>query len=178
MPKEFLLPCSCGKKVRIALAQAGGKATCVCGKRLDVPTMRGIRVLEVAPPDSPATQPLVWTATHGALFSGGLVLAAVGVVLIAFYLFRYAQIGGYAVDRSGDVIQAMSTQIDGVTPSQALEVWQKEILEEGLGEPQTPYWVTAKERVSEYFWWIKFGAGALVLGVLTAIATLLIGRKA
>ena len=54
MSEQFLLPCSCGQKVRVGNAQAGAGVRCVCGKSLTVPTLRGLRELESAPPDENA----------------------------------------------------------------------------------------------------------------------------
>jgi hypothetical protein len=176
MTAHYLLPCSCGQKVRIAVAQAGGEVGCVCGKRLPVPTLRGIRQLEVAS-DVPTKAAPVWTRFHGAIFAGGLVLAVLGLAIMALYGYRYAQISGYTIDYSADVIKEMSAQLDQITPTQALEMWRTEILEEGLGEPHSPPWVAAKARVNEYLWWIKCGGLALALGVIMSTAAMIVGRR-
>jgi hypothetical protein len=177
MPQQFLLPCSCGQKIRIANSQAGGQVNCVCGQTLSVPTLRGIRQLEIAPASTPLKAAPGWTRVHGAFFASGLVLATIGVALIVFYLYRYAQIGGLAVDRSDDVIKAMSAQLDTLNPTQALEMWSHEILEEGLGEPQAPFWIAAKTQIAEYFLWIKFGGAAFLTGVAMSLGALFIGRR-
>jgi hypothetical protein len=96
--------------------------------------------------------------------------------VVAFYLLRYAQIGWLAVDRSADVTQAMSADIDRLTPVQTLELWSSEILKDGLGEAQTPIWVAAKGKLAEYLWWIKLGTGAIVAGILLSVGTLFVRR--
>src|SRR4051812_15575201 len=124
MSQQFLLPCSCGQKVRVANAQAGGQVGCVCGKSLNVPTLRGIRQLEPAPVEAQGKAAPTWSRVHGALFACGLLLAGVGLFLVSTYLWRYAQIGAaqLAVDHSAEVTSAMAGQIDKLTPVQALEM--------------------------------------------------------
>jgi hypothetical protein len=176
MSAQYLLPCSCGQKVRIAVSQAGGQVSCVCGKSLSIPTLRGIRQLE--PVEDRVSKPAAaWSPVQGVLFSGGMILATVGAVLMVWYLIQYARIGPFAVDLSDNFIQGGAAHIDTLSPADLLDVWTKEVLEEGLGEPEKPYWVTAKEKVAEYFWWIKLGGGAMGVGLLLAAATFLSSRR-
>lgn len=176
MAVQYLLPCSCGKKVRISLSQAGGQAACGCGQSLAIPTLRGIRQLDVALDTASAGAP-TWTKLHGVFFSGGVLLAAVGAALIAYYLFMYARIGGLAVDRTPEVLKASSEQIDTLSPLQSLEVWSHEIIEEGLGEPQAPYWIAAKQQIAGYFTIIKLSSVALLLGSAIALLAMFVGRR-
>lgn len=173
---DYLLPCSCGQKVRVSPSQAGGQVACNCGKSLAIPTLRGIRQLEPAA-DRAAKPVAAWSPLQGLLFSGGLFVATVGAILIAWYSFQYAKIGGLAVDRSDDFIQGGAAQIDTLGPADLLDVWTKEVLGEGLGTPEAPYWVAAKAKVNEYFWWIKLGGGALALGIVLAALTFATSRR-
>jgi hypothetical protein len=177
---EYLLPCSCGQKVRVATAQAGGVVGCTCGQSLAVPTLRGLKALEVAPSRQPGPAAAGWSATHGALFASGLVGIGLGLAIAAFCLLRYVQItsSGYAKDRTADVVTASNQNIDAMTPVQTLEVWQKEMLEEGLGDVHPPIWVVAQERINYYLWWAKFAAGLIAAGAVLGIATLFVGRPA
>jgi hypothetical protein len=45
---EYLLPCSCGRKVPVSTRHAGQTVRCACGAELEVPTLRGLRELEPA----------------------------------------------------------------------------------------------------------------------------------
>jgi hypothetical protein len=160
----------------VASAEAGGQVTCDCGQRLAVPTLRGLRALQPAPDDAPRQAPLGWSGMHGALFAGGLFLALVGLVLCAVHLWRYAQIGGLAVDHSDEWIAAELDAIDKLTPEQALAEWSADVAN-GLGEAQAPWWVTAKARVGEYWWRIKAGLVLTATGIALSLATLLVGRR-
>ena len=158
--------------------------TCACGQRLSVPTLRGLRQLSLAPPESPGRSVATWGRVHGVLFASGLLIASVGVFLVSTYLFRYAQIryaqvGGkrLTVDRSAEVTTAMASEIDKLTPVRALDLWNTEVLTEGLGQAQKPLWIAAKERLAQYATWMKIGGAVLTAGLLLSITTLYIGRR-
>jgi hypothetical protein len=176
MSSQYLLPCSCGQKVAISPSQAGGQVSCSCGKSLAIPTLRGIRELEAAPErrERPAA---TWSKLQGAFFAGGMFLATIGALLVALYLYQYARIGGLAVDRSDEFIRGGAAQIDALGPAQLLEVWTHEVLEEGLGDPEPPYWVTAKEKVAQFFWWMKFGGAMVAVGLTVAAVTFFTSRR-
>jgi hypothetical protein len=176
MTQHYLLPCSCGQKVRIAASQAGGRVACACGKSLDVPTMRGVRQLEPAPAETKVRAQASWSRAHGATFAGGLLIAGVGVVLIAIYLLQYARVVGHTRDFSPEVLAAEAAHIDKLTPLELLSEWS-EVLEHGLGEPSAPPWVTAQKMIAGYRAWMIGGASAIAAGLLLSVATLFVGRR-
>jgi len=92
MSQLYLLPCSCGQSTQVATAQAGGEVVCSCGQRLHVPTMRGIRELQLAPPGKTAKNAPGWSRVHGTIFATGLVAAVVGLSIIAVCSLQYARI--------------------------------------------------------------------------------------
>ncbi len=126
---EYLLPCSCGQKTRIAAAQAGAQVACGCGKSLSVPTLRGIKQLEIAPVATTAKSPGRWSPIHGALFASGLAIASIGVVVLAFYGVRYIQLGAspFTRDITDAVVKAEQERIDKLTPTQALAEWSEDV---------------------------------------------------
>jgi hypothetical protein len=175
---EYLLPCACGQKLRVTTAQAGRQIACACGKTHSVPTLRGLAQLPPAPPLASGRSTPGWSRAHGALFASGLVAVGIGVVIIALCLFRYAQIRGshYAVDRTADILKASSEDVNALTPVQLLDTWSKEVIEGGLGEPQPPPWVVAKDAIAVYKRWIMFSGCLVVVGLALSAGTLLIGR--
>jgi hypothetical protein len=177
MTLHYLLPCSCGQKVRVANSQAGGQVACACGKSLSVPTLRGLRELEFAPAEIQGPARPGWSPLHGALFSSGLLVATAGLVVLTLYVWRYTQLVGWTTDRSAEVVQGESAQIDTLTALQMLSAWS-ELMEEGLGERRTPIWVAAKEKIGEYRVWMAIGGGAFLGGALLSLATLFVGRPA
>jgi hypothetical protein len=178
MSQIYLLPCSCGQKVRVANSQAGGQVTCVCGRSLGIPTLRDLKALELAPEERKNKPARAWNRIQGAIFASGLFLAAIGGTLIGYYLLKYAQLrtSGMAQDRSSDFAKAMTAQIDTLTPVQALELWTPEIKAEGLGEAHPPFWVTARVQIANYLWWIELGVGAIFAGLLISTVALFASR--
>jgi len=171
---QYLLPCACGQKLRVAPAQAGGQVSCGCGQSLTVPTLRGLKALEPAPDKPLSPTAPGWSAIHGLVFSLSLVVAAAGLVTAAYYLWLYSAVQQHTVDYTEQWI-AESAPVDTLTPVQALQVW-KDNVESGLHQELTPSWVAARAAAAHYLFWVKVGGCLLAGGLLPAIATLYIGR--
>jgi len=178
MSQQYLLPCSCGQTVRVVTAQAGGQVTCGCGKALPVPTLRGLRELQPAPPLANKNTSPGWSPAHGLIFSSGLVVAAVGVALLAWYGLLYSQRVGFGLtrDHTDEVIRAEQARIDRLSPLDALKEWTEDI-EHGLGDHDPPPWIIHQKMAASYLAWIKGGAISLVSGILLATAALFLGRR-
>jgi hypothetical protein len=176
---DYLLPCSCGQKVGITTAQAGAQVTCICGKSLAVPTLRGIRELEIAPQETNKKSAGRWSLVHGALFASGLLIASIGVVFLAFFGLRYIQLGAspFTRDITDAVVRAEQQRIDKLTPTQALAEWS-EYVKEGLGEPEEPPWVKANKVLAGYKSAIRASIAALIAGTVLSVAALLLPRAA
>ncbi len=81
---DYLLPCSCGRKLTVNTGQAGDSVNCQCGARIEVPTARRLVHLEKA---AEATEP-VWDARSGVIFLGIFMLAAATFAGLTMQLFR------------------------------------------------------------------------------------------
>jgi hypothetical protein len=175
---DYLLPCPCGKKTRITAAQAGEQVTCACGKSLLVPTLRGIRQLEPAPTTTASATPGGWTAIHGLVFSSGLAIASVGIILLAIYGLKYAQLGasGYTRDFTEAFVNAEKDRIAKLQPTEALKEWN-ENLKDGLGEREEPPWIRANKIMAGYSAWLRGASAALIVGCLLAAVALVIPRR-
>ncbi len=176
---EYLLPCSCGQKTRITPAQAGDQVACVCGKSLAVPTLRGIKQLELAPVQTRAKAAGKWSPIHGALFSSGLVVASIGILFLAYFGLRYAQLGGHPItrDMTQQVIEAEQERIGKLTPTEALAEWSQNV-KEGLGEIEEPPWVKANKVLAGYKNVIRASIAALIAGALLSVVAILLPRGA
>jgi hypothetical protein len=119
-----------------------------------------------------------WTLAHGLIFSSGLVIAAVGVALLAWYGLLYSQRVGFGLtrDHTDEVIRAEQARIDRLSPLDALKEWTEDI-EHGLGDPDPPPWIAHQKMAASYLAWIKGGAISLATGILLATAALLLGRR-
>jgi hypothetical protein len=179
MTQQFLLPCACGQKLRVSNAQAGEQVSCVCGSRLNVPTLRGIRQLEVVPAEANVRAAPGWSRVQGAMFAAGLLAAAIGLGMIAYSGFQYAQIrhshyGDLTQDRSADLVKAMSENVEKLTILQMREVWAEEIIKEGLGDAHRPIWIAAKERLAQLSRQAIAGVVTMIVGVVASLAAVLI----
>lgn len=88
-PQLYLVPCTCGEKLRVRGGQAGEKLTCKCGATVAVPTVRNLRQLETVDDEAAPRPPLPWTALQGPLFSLGTVALFIGGALL-IYSFVFA----------------------------------------------------------------------------------------
>jgi hypothetical protein len=133
---QYLLPCSCGQNVPVDLRQAGQQVVCSCGKKLDVPPLRQLRILS---PVSSAEQPAraAWSVRHGVM-SATLILAAV-----------FAAIGGYSWYTAPPLpefdaearMQAMKEAVAGATPTAVWREWEntyRSLGTRGLSEFRNP----------------------------------------
>ena len=177
MSQQFLLPCTCGQKVRVESAQAGGRVSCRCGQSLTVPTLRGLRELEPAKDLAPAKAAPGWSPIHGAIFAVSLLVAGAGLAMIGVYAAIYTAAMQRTTDRTDDVIRGINEAqpIESLTPLGALAEWQSQV-EPGLHVEVRPEWVSAKAAAARALNWIRLGACLLAGGLIPAIATLYIGR--
>jgi len=83
-PQLFLVPCSCGEKLRVRGGQAGEKLTCKCGASVAIPTIRHLRQLETVDDETAPKPQTALAAWQGPLFSIGAILLFVGVIIIAY----------------------------------------------------------------------------------------------
>jgi hypothetical protein len=176
---EYLLPCSCGQKMRITAAQAGAQLACACGKSLAVPTLRGIKQLEIAPVATAAKSPGRWSPIHGALFASGLAIASIGIVFLAYFGLRYVQLGGHPITRdiTQQVVQAEQERIDKLSPAEALDEWSQNV-KDGLGEIEEPPWVRANKVLAGYKNAVRASLAALIAGTVLFVVALVLPRGA
>ena len=71
----YLLPCDCGKKLRVEAPQAGQMVRCSCGKSMEVPTIRGLARLDRARGPAVETGPR-WGPRQGLILLGAVIAAA------------------------------------------------------------------------------------------------------
>jgi len=139
-----------------------------------VPTLRGLRELEIAPAVARETK-AGWSRAHGAVFASGLTVAAIGVVLLAMSGLQYSQIVGfgYTKNRTQDVLRTQQADIESMSPTQVLTEWRKDV-EEGLGEQAEPPWAKFKRLAASNILRIKIVAGAVIGGILVSLITLIV----
>ena len=174
MTAHYFLPCSCGQKVRVEPAQAGGQVTCSCGKTVLVPTLRGLKQLEVAPPDAAALRRAVgrrWSPVQGAMFSIGVVVTIISLLVLAYTYLQFAEATTYTQDQTSVINQLEAEQIDSMNILDSLQAFYS-LRDEGLGEPVEPFWITAQKIVAQKRT-LMIGLTAMALaGVISVLASL------
>lgn len=133
MRTHYLLPCSCGRNLHVDASQAGLPLECVCGAKLEVPTMRGLAMLERVPEQSTGAveDAAPWGPRQGLMFLGGAILA-VGLGITAFFAARVPPEPAPDPAELADI----QKQVDAIQPSQIIEIWQQQF-RGGIGVPLT-----------------------------------------
>jgi len=176
MTAQYFLPCSCGQKVRVEPAQAGGQVACACGAKLNVPTLRGLKQLEAAPPDEAAVRRSAgrqWGPVRGAMFSIGILVTVVSLAVLGYSYLQLAEAKLFTQDQTPLINEEVGKQIDSMNLLELLQDYYR-LREEGLGERVEPFWVKAQKFVAGKRN-LMIGTGGLALaGAIAVLASLLI----
>jgi hypothetical protein len=180
MKTVYLLPCACGQKLPVDAGQAGTKVPCTCGKLVTVPTFRGLRDLEIEAPASlpaGAPRPKAWSATRGLLFSAGLLVTVVSMILLAYFGYMYSVVwdGGEAFKLAH--IEDFRNGVEVLTPEQAVAEFQQ-ASKEGLHVEGVPPWKTIDNVRDTSIRWLVGSGAALVIGLGCLLGALLVARAA
>lgn len=95
-PTTYLLPCSCGRDIRIEPRQAGETVLCECGETCAIPTMREVQRLRPAPAvgiSSTATKS-AWENPQRLLVTGLVLLLLAAIAAVILYGQFPAQFAG------------------------------------------------------------------------------------
>jgi hypothetical protein len=166
---KYLLPCTCGKAIPVDIGQAGQRVACVCGKSVDVPTMRGIKELPPATAENAkeaAARPraAAWSPLQGSIFSSGTLLIFIGLCVAAYFGYQASGIkiveptpAQLAADEEGFASLPIDVMYDSYT----------KVREMGVADRERPAYVQLKryrERLVRYAMTggIIAGAGALL----------------
>jgi hypothetical protein len=179
MSSQYLLPCSCGQKVRIEPAQAGGQVACSCGARLTVPTLRGLRLLDVAPPDkSSLGRPASgrWGPVQAAMFSIGLLVTVASLIVFAYTCWQYLQVIPLTKDRTADINKVEGEQIEQMDLMQSLAAYE-DLATTGLPEASPPLWIRFQTLAAQKRS-LMIGTGIFaLLGTIATLAALVIRTR-
>ena len=118
----FLLPCTCGRDIRVEPRQAGDTVRCECGVARQAPTLREIRNLPraVSITDSSA-RPSVWGTRQRLLVSGTILLAIAAMLAIIVYSLRPAPPFSRAMP------EAKMAQVRAMSTAESVRFFQREL---------------------------------------------------
>ena len=142
----------------ITSGQAGETLVCQCGRELEVPTMRGLRVLERSG-DEDLQRPL-WTARQGLVFLG-LVIMLSGLTFAGYIYWNMPRIDE----------RLARFEFDNRTPAGTVNSW-RELREEPTGQP-SPWLQVFMRRIAALRRWIFVGWAVAIVGAVIAAAGLL-----
>jgi hypothetical protein len=165
---RYLLPCACGRQIPISTTQAGETLVCECGRSLMAPKLRELRQLPEAPGEDLPRLREPWSRQQGVLFASGFVLLLLSGTILGVTIFQRNQLHTEAPRIAPDRLDEYLAQIDKNTPLQNFELWQNEMLEQGLDREGDPIYVLHR-KVAAVLLWIRAAAavGALLgLGMM------------
>lgn len=156
MTRKYLLPCVCGLETAVEPRQAGETVVCSCGSPLQVPTMREIANLEIAPPES-APSPAAatrWGTPQRLVLLGTAIAAAAILAGIAMFIIR--PVSRFAVIDPEQIRRSAKN----MTPAYAWDVW--ETLKQGLDRRTDQQYENAMEK---FYVWEGVAGGATLIGM-------------
>lgn len=82
----YLLPCSCGRNLRVEPRQAGETVRCECGLTCAVPTMRAVQNLRPASTTLPAEAKPAWGNPQRLLVAGLVIVSLAAISAVILYI--------------------------------------------------------------------------------------------
>jgi hypothetical protein len=165
---SFLLPCGCGQRTPVSIAQAGQSIRCACGAQLEVPTLRGLKALPRAGEEQARTSRRpTWNNWHRVVFV--LLVIALGSLAVCGYLATRLP-SPVAHPSLDDISASMSKS----SPAEIRQLYQD--LSKGLpkiiGLGQSP-----EQRRQSLLWGIKVGLTIAAVNLVAAAIVALLARK-
>jgi hypothetical protein len=188
----YLVPCRCGQKIPVEKAQAGEILRCACGKKVEIPTLMGLKSLQrtadapaVRSTQSPASaksaradrsrrisQPASrsgWGAWERVAFLGALVtvvaLIAVGFILRRWPIAPYSDIDPHLIRDS--VLRA--------SPADTWTLWF-DLQAIGLSEVHPRVQAGYAMAIEQSRFDLRIAIICLAAGLVIAVSALVIGR--
>jgi hypothetical protein len=167
MSEKYLLPCECGKSVAVERPQAGTQVTCVCGRSLEVPTIRGFAKLERAEVRTESLPP-IWGLKQGLIFLG-LVIAVPAFVYGAYLYPKMHTL-------SDEVVKHSAAYFDRLTPLDSYLVWKQ--YSEGMPKNPSIQTQAVHRGIQALQTHIKVSVIVGILGLLIAASALFVKKPA
>jgi hypothetical protein len=140
MKTLYLLPCKCGRRWEVDAGQAGTQIACSCGQSLEIPSIRGLRQLEIVSASAPDSAPrAVWSPWRGAIFSLGLAATVAAFIFSAvnmYWFWKYRRLS----DPAEFALRMANDEVDRMNPEEVVGTFRNDEAV-GLGVPYPPPWV-------------------------------------
>jgi hypothetical protein len=127
---KYLLPCACGRKLPVEVAQAGEIVRCACGQSVTVPSLRRLRELEPANPQAAPTGAVAAESSRES-FRIALLKVAFAASFVLLVGCTAAAVALWAVRMSVQNVQSMDSnlaageaQIDQMPVDETFNLWR------------------------------------------------------
>jgi hypothetical protein len=114
---KYLLTCGCGATLPVDVGQAGERVACQCGATLEVPPLRKLRHLPLAP-SAASKSTAIWNLRKG-LIAACLTIAVILAAVALGSWLTDPTVPSFTAGRDQSVDEALKT----ITPVQAWTLW-------------------------------------------------------
>lgn len=155
----YLLPCTCGKSIEVDRSQAGLTVHCACGRGQEVPTIRGLALLESRVRSQVAPR-LTWGPAQGVIFAGLALAAIAGTTAL------YRQVFPPRNPVEGVNRERLAELFGNMTPDKSLELWG--YLSQGIDRTELPQILYFREVLARHQRWTRVAWGVAAAGLAIA----------
>jgi hypothetical protein len=159
MGQHYLVKCDCGQPLTVEGRQAGQVLTCSCGRPVRVPTLRHLRTLPQAAPETAGFAPR-WTQGQGVTFVVGLLVIAIGLGVVCYFLPQ--RLGLSDAETPYDRFLARE-DLGTLSAEDAYSAWQA-YRAYGLRWGHTPEYLRARRRAMTLNAYLAVAGGAILVG--------------
>ncbi len=165
MSARYLLPCPCGLKTPVEVAQSGQTIACECGRPLDIPTMLEIRKLDRVPAQPSQSLGPGWGIRQQLLTVGALIatIAAMSGVLLTLVRPQPPQ---------PPDMRLIEARLDRMTVLGTFNEWEQ--LNKGVQQGPPEIWKYFKSQVDGFYRWCFVIVVLGLLGVGCAVSSVFV----
>ena len=173
---KYLLTCGCGASVPVDAGQAGERIACPsCGAQLEVPTLRKLRHLPVAAPE---TQPArsTWGTRQG-VATASLILAVILVAVALWSRFREPVVPEFDPQAR---LQSVDSALEEMTPVEGWQLWidlYRPLAERGFARIEDPHKPAIEQYIARRRFFQKTLLALAALSIAVALAAALWPRR-
>jgi hypothetical protein len=179
---KYALPCNaCGKKLHVQASQAGTSLKCVCGKSVDVPSMRGIRQLKQVD-ETAANKRRTAESGWGGRQATMLVCLIVGIPAVAYAVYLVVAPPKTPAVVAEELLEPIIANIESTGKTLSLDdsfKWWGEIQRDGISVriPLPQKLTAAREQSRVYRFRLWLAAAIAGVSLVAAAAIFLLPRQ-
>ena len=175
MANQYLFPCDCGRKLTVDTFQAGEKITCECGKEIELPSLREMRMLEPAEAEKPKQASRPSWGMPDKLLMTGIILIGCGAIG-AGLLWHFWPITPPEWEVDLEVIQEYTQKM---SLQESMKMWDERLGKEKWEREDHPYVIYYRVESEAFTRWLIVAAVVAGIGVVLMILSMVVpsGRR-